>query len=97
MAICFSIFDYSQVNVVHNIFLETLVELGVIGLFLYCRYVWKYTKEAFVQRDRYAFGVIFSMIIMSLTTSLYTFKPYFNIMLFIAMTGYAEIKEKNRK
>lgn len=80
---CFAHYGYYEVNVVHNMFLETLTELGVIGLCLYSTAIFSFIKVAFKLKDKFAFAVIFSMLVMSLSTSIYTFKPYFNIMLFI--------------
>ena len=80
---CFLHFGYAVSNVVHNMFLETLVELGIVGAVLYTAAIFSFIKAAFQFEDKFAFGVIFSMLILSLSTSIYTFKPYFNIMLFI--------------
>lgn len=85
----FAYYNYSQVNVMHNIFLETLVELGIIGLVFYCVSIGKFLKRASEFNDKFSFSVIVCMIVMSLSTSLYTFKPYFNIMLFIIMCCYS--------
>lgn len=82
---CFRYFGYSRIKVTHNIFLETLVELGVIGLLLYMSAIFSFIKAAWNRRNAFAFGVIMGMLVLSLSTSLYTFKPYFNIMLYIVM------------
>lgn len=76
---------YSKVSVVHNIFLETLVELGIIGVIIYSVAIISFTKKAFQCKDKFALSVIACMIVLSLSTSIYAFKPYFNIMLFILM------------
>lgn len=80
---CFRVYGYHIVNVVHNMFLETLVELGIIGLIIYSAAIFAFIKAAYKFADKYAFSVMLSMLVMSLSTSIYTFKPYFNIMLFI--------------
>ena len=67
----------------HNIFIETLLELGVVGLLLYSFSIICFTLTAYKFNDKFAFAIIISMIILSLSTSLHTFKPYFNIMLFV--------------
>lgn len=85
IAWCFSRYGYSEVNVAHNMFIETLAELGVVGLILYSVAIFSFIKTALNFKDKYSFAVIFCMFIMSLSTSIYTFKPYFNIMLFIIM------------
>lgn len=82
---CFRNFGYASKHVSHNIFLETLAELGVIGLFAYSAAIVSFIKYSFKERDKFAFAVIVCMFAASLSLSLYTFKPYFNIMLFIVM------------
>ena len=69
--------------VMHNIFLETLVEIGVLGLIVYCYMIFYFLKEAFKNNDKFSFAVIIGMIVMSISTSLSSFKPYINIMILI--------------
>ncbi len=88
---CFKMYGYNRVQVVHNIFLETLVELGVVGLIIYSAAIFAFIKASYKFADKYAFSVMFSMFVMSLSTSLYTFKPYFNIMLFIIILQNAQL------
>ena len=84
--------NYSRADVVHNIFLEILVELGIIGLVIYSIAIFFFAKKAFQNEDKFAFAVIGCMIVLSLSTSIYAFKPYFNIMLYILM-----LQNKNEK
>lgn len=86
--------NYSRVNVVHNMFLETLVELGIIGLVVYSIAIFFFAKKAFQNEDKFAFAVIGCMIVLSLSTSIYAFKPYFNIMLYIVMLQHKSAKRK---
>lgn len=72
----------------HNIFIETLLELGIIGLLIYSSAIFSFTRKAMKFKDKFAFSIIVAMIVLSLTTSLHTFKPYFNIMLFIIICQY---------
>lgn len=83
---CFANFGYGLVNVAHNMFLETLAELGLGGLCLYSLAIFLFAKAAYRNRDGFSLPVMFCMIVMSLSTSIYTFKPYFHIMLFIVMS-----------
>ena len=92
----FSYYQYSRVNVVHNMFLEVLLELGVLGLILYAISILKFVKESFRFYDKYTFAVFICMIVMSLSTSIYTFKPYINIMLF-AIIMLNSINKENHK
>ena len=86
---CMNYYHYSMDNVVHNMFLETLVELGVVGLILYSVAIFAFVKKALSQQDKFAFAVIMSMVVLSLSTSIYTFKPYFHIMLYIIICSNA--------
>lgn len=76
-------YGISEFHVCHNMFIESLLEIGVIGLVLYTSMIFSFIKVAFVQKEKYAFGVIIVMFFLSLSTSIATFKPYINIMLFI--------------
>ena len=91
---CFQNFGYSSNHVSHNIFLETLVEIGIIGFAVYTITIASFVKHSFKERDKFAFGVIFAMLVLSLSLSLYTFKPYFNIMLFIIMLQNVKTDEE---
>ena len=91
---CFQNFGYASNHVSHNIFLETLAELGIIGLVVYSASIASFVKHSFKERDKFAFGVIFAMLVLSLSLSLYTFKPYFNIMLFIIMLQNVKTDEE---
>lgn len=91
---CFTKYGYSDVNVVHNMFIETLAELGIIGLIIYIAAIFSFIKAAFKFNDKFSFAVIFSMFVMSLSTSIYTFKPYFNIMLYIVIMQNMQIKKE---
>lgn len=83
----FANFGYSFAGyVMHNMFVETLLELGVFGLITYCIMVLSFCLHALKMKDKFAFGVISMMVIMSMSTSISTFKPYFNIMMFILMS-----------
>lgn len=83
----FANYGYSFAGyVMHNMFVETLLELGLFGLIAYCVMVVSFCLHALKMKDKFAFGVISMMVIMSMSTSISTFKPYFNIMMFILMS-----------
>lgn len=84
---CFVIFDYPIQNVVHNIFIEYLIEVGMVGVTIYTMSICWFVKYAYHLKNKIALGVIASMIALSMSTSVYTFKPYFNIMLFIIISS----------
>ena len=76
-------FSFSKTAVVHNIFLQTLLEVGLIGLALFLVFVLGFWNGARKSGNIFALSVISGMIVLSLSISMYTFKPYWNIMLFI--------------
>ena len=82
---CLQYYHFNTVNVIHNMFIETLLELGIVGFCLYTGAIFYFVKEAFYQEDRFAFAVIAGMVVLSFSTSIYSFKPYFHIMLYIIL------------
>ena len=77
------IYPFRRSNVMHNIFIENLIEIGCIGLLSYIIYIGSFISNSIKKRDLYSTAVISGMVVMSFSTSLYTFKPYWNIMIFI--------------
>ncbi|PWJ70850.1 O-antigen ligase [Ruminococcaceae bacterium R-25] len=86
------IFEYGKMHgyVMHNIFLETLIETGIIGLLIYLFAIGSFIRASYKFQDKFSFAVIISMVTLSFSTSLHTFKPYFNIMLFIILLLYSK-------
>lgn len=70
-------------NVIHNIFIESLIEIGVIGLLLYIWHIASFLISAVRRREIFSYSIMIGMIVISVSSSLYAFKPYWNIMLFI--------------
>lgn len=77
------LFPFHRNNVMHNIFVENLIEIGCVGLAVYIIYIGSFVYSSIRNKDLYSLAVIVGMIVMSFSTSLYTFKPYWNIMIFI--------------
>lgn len=91
------LFPFHRHNVMHNIFVENLIEIGCVGLFTYVINIVSYIYSSIKNKDLYSLAVISGMVVMSLSTSLYTFKPYWNIMLFILCVTYARKDTLERK
>lgn len=70
-------------KVIHNIFLEVLIEAGIIGLFVYVYGIFAFFHESLKMKNMFAICVLIGMVVLSLSTSLYAFKPYWNILIFI--------------
>lgn len=94
---CFSHYGYSDTHVAHNIILETLVELGAVGTVIYVAAIFMFMRSAYKFRDKYAVAVIFGMFVMSMSVSLYTFKPYFNGLLYVLIVRNMQGAEDNDK
>ena len=77
------IFTFPVHNVIHNIFIENLLEIGLIGFVSYSIYIAFFIIMAKKMNSIFSFSVIMGICFLSLSTSLYAFKPYWNIMLFI--------------
>lgn len=81
---------YAIDNVMHNMFLESLVEIGILGFIVYSIMVFSFLRKSYKNYDKFSFGVMTCMIVMSLSTSISSFKPYINIMIFILCTCMRE-------
>lgn len=77
------LFHFRIHNVIHNIFVESLIEIGVIGLLLYICHIASFFICAIRRREVFSYSIMLGMIVISVSSSLYAFKPYWNIMLFI--------------
>lgn len=77
-----NLFPFHEHNVLHNIFLEVLIEIGIVGLILYFYHVVSFVILSVKYKDVFVMSIILGMIVLSLSTSLYAFKPYWNIMFY---------------
>lgn len=77
------IYSIARNTVMHNMFLENLIEAGMVGLSLYTIYIFGFWNGARKSKDVFAAAVMSGMIVMSMSVSIYAFKPYWNIMIYI--------------
>lgn len=77
------IFPFKRHNVFHNMFVEVLLELGILGECVYLLHISSFFQSSVKQKNYFCISIMIGMIILSLSTSIYAFKPYWNIMLFI--------------
>ena len=89
------LFPFSRHNVYHNMFVETLVELGAVGILLYVLHIFSFVRVTIIKRDFFSFAIISSMVVLSLSTSISVFKPYWNIMIFILCTTLEKADDDN--
>lgn len=90
-------FNFYYVNVFHNAFIENLLEIGILGLFSYCAYIFISWNSARISRNVFAISVISGMIALSLSVSIGAFKPYWNIILFIIVLKNSTIMKENKQ
>ena len=72
----------TTVHVAHNIFIEHLIGLGIIGLGLYLMMLWQFIRAARRQKNAFALSVLAGIVVLTLSTS-FSGKPYWNILIFI--------------
>jgi O-antigen ligase len=88
--------SYGFINQVsHNIFIEILLENGIIGLLVYVALIIKILIMASQSSIKELLFILLGMIVISLGASLYAFKPYWNVILIILYFS-SPIKHQNR-
>lgn len=99
IAHAFADYGYRRASLMHNIFLENLLEVGLVGFIQYIVMIVAFLKHSFQLKNKYSFCIMVGFVIMSLSTSIYAFKPYINAMLLIIMqenTYFFEDKVENQ-
>lgn len=93
------LFPFHRHNVMHNVFVENLIEIGFVGLSVYIINIISYIYSSIKNKDLFSLAVITGMVVMSFSTSIYAFKPYWNIMLFIMCVSksYKSVLKKENK
>ena len=81
----FILHGYSMAKVMHNVYLEQLLDLGIIGFTLYMLYLFKFVKSAWKFENKYSLCLMIGFMAMALSTSLSAFKPFINAMIFIVI------------
>lgn len=84
---------YREINVMHNMFIESLLEIGIIGFIVYVLMIASFIKLSIHLEDRFSFAVLVGMVVLSLSTSISAFKPYINIMMYIIICGLKDQQE----
>ncbi len=77
----FGIYGFKRV-VAHNVFIQQLLEGGVISLILYSQLIYFCLNQAFHKKDWFIFSCLTGFVVLSLSTSITAFKPYWNAMIF---------------
>jgi len=69
--------------VAHNLWLESLIEVGAVGTCIFILFYYVYLKKAYAMKEYVVAASFLGYIIMSMSMSLFSFKPIWNIMLLI--------------
>ena len=82
-------------SVAHNVWIESLIEYGLIGTILILSMYLYYIIQAFKLKEKYLFGTIIGYMVMMLSLSLYSYKPIWTVLLLtilISKTNKQEYK-----
>lgn len=67
----------------HNIWIESMMEIGIIGTIIFFIYYFKHLFKAYKMREYVVFATFIGYIIMGMSMSLSSYKPIWNIILLI--------------
>ncbi len=91
-------FQFHREQVSHNAYIENLIEMGIVGILLYLVYVLKFAIYAFKKNDPFSLSVIVGFMALAVSTSIYAFKPFWNIMIYICcLSQSSRIREQNQR
>lgn len=85
-------FGYSRYSM-HNAFLKHMLEVGIIGLVTYTVFVAGFIVPCIKRKKYFELAVIIGMVLLSLSTDIVYFKPYWNIQIYILCTCYLSANE----
>lgn len=86
--------NFYRTGVSHNAFLSNLIELGGVGILLYLIYLFVFVRYSFKQKDTFSLAIMVGMIALAMSTSITSFKPFWNIMLYICCFSKSVLASK---
>lgn len=86
------LFPFYRHNVFHNIYIENLLEIGIIGICFYIVHIFSFVIYVLRRGEIYPLAILAGMIVLSLSTSLYAFKPFWNILIYILILNQSNEK-----
>ena len=88
---------YNDINnlVAHNLFIEIIVGVGVLGLLVYLCLLYFIFKKALKNQQYIEFIALCGLITLSMTLSLVTYKPIFNMFFLIQVSSNLAKNQKN--
>lgn len=84
------LFPFNHHLVYHNIYIETLIEVGLIGFCLYLLFVGSYVYLSIKNQNMFCLAILMGLVILSMSVSISVFKPYWNIMLYTIIISLAK-------
>ena len=69
--------------VAHNIWIESLMEIGIIGVIVLLIFYFTYLKKAYTMGEYMIVASYIGYMIMTISMSLYSYKPIWNIIILI--------------
>lgn len=76
-------FSFTYINVSQNLLLETLIELGIVGLIAYVLHIYSFYRISRNANDKYSTAILIGFIVLTMSISGSALKPYWNILLYI--------------
>ena len=83
--------------VAHNLWIESLLEVGVLGFFVLLLIYYTFVKLSFKHDLFILFSVLLGLIFMTLTLSLYSYKPIWNVFLMILIIYRFNLSNKENQ
>lgn len=85
-----SVGGYTLWNVVHNFWIEVLLELGIVGIIIIGLCYISFVKIAFIKKDVISSASLIGVIMMTMSLSLFAYKPLWNIFIIISLYNVQE-------
>lgn len=77
-------------HVAHNLYVEQLLEGGIVLSIAYILIILHLIFKSIKTKDYFSFSIVCGFIVLSLSTSLYAFKPFWAIMMFVNLWKYED-------
>lgn len=77
-------------TVAHNVWIEALLEIGVVGLLALVVFYFSFFYKAYKEKQFVIFATLCGIIIMTLSLSLYSYKPLWNLFFLIIVIARSE-------
>jgi hypothetical protein len=76
----------------HNIWIESLIEIGIVGTVILFIFYFMHLLKAYIMRENVVSASIVGYLIMTMSMSLYSYKPIWNIILLVMLLKNSKSK-----